>query len=106
VEELTRRERKRLQKRKARARGIVLLACLLLFLIGVAITYDTMQEVMHIKKHNSIFSFGNSGQTLKELTGEIPDAYDRIRNTLVQWFAKVRLALDGLWRWFGALISS
>lgn len=97
---MTRQERKRLQKRRTKARSIVLLACLLLFLIGVTITYDTMQEAMGIKNHDSILSFGNTGQALKELTEELPEVSGRIQNTFKQWFARVLLLLEDLWHRF------
>lgn len=106
VEDLTRQDRNRLRKKRAKARGIALLACMLLFLIGVLITYDTMQTVLGLKSNNSILSFGNTGQVLSELTEELPGITDGIKNMFMQAFARVKHILDYLWRWLGELISS
>ena len=68
---------------------MALLACMLLFLIGVLITYNTMQTVL-AKSNNSILSFGNTGQVLSELTEELPGITDGIKNMFMQAFARVK----------------
>jgi hypothetical protein len=108
VEDLTRQERNRLRKKRARAKGIVLLACMLLFFIGVFITYDVMQTVLGLKTDGSIFSFGNTGQALSELTEEFSNLTHGIdiKNIFIQVFEQVRRILEYLWRWLYELINS
>ncbi|HHU48171.1 MAG: hypothetical protein ACOYEH_05075 [Caldicoprobacterales bacterium] len=104
MEDLTRQERKRLQKKRARVRGIILLACLLLFITGVSITYDVMQKVLGLKNDESIISFRNTGQALNELTCELPRLSDHIKNMLFQIYVQAHWMLERLLRWFAALI--
>jgi hypothetical protein len=68
---LTRRERNRLRRRRSRIITLSLLGCGLLFLTGVMITYNVMIGVMGLPEENSIFSFGNTGQALKDLADEV-----------------------------------
>jgi hypothetical protein len=69
---LTRQERNRRRRKRRQMIGWSLLGCMLLFLTGVLITYDTMLEVMGLRRSGSIFSFLSTGQALKDIADELP----------------------------------
>lgn len=102
---MTRQERTKLRRRRNKARAAALLACLLLFLAGVSVTYDVMSEVMGLSGSNAIFSFRNTGQALRDIAGEIPEVTDKLRESVSQILDQLRSLLREAWAWISSLRS-
>lgn len=72
---MNRRQRSALRKTRRRYFVFSLLACFLIFLSGVYITYDVMMEVTSIPKDDSIFSFNGIGQALNGIFNSIENSW-------------------------------
>ncbi|NLU35680.1 MAG: hypothetical protein GXX01_01475 [Clostridiales bacterium] len=102
---MTRLERSRLRKRRARIRCLMLLACLLLFFAGVYKTYYTMQTVLGLETNESILSFKNTGQALREAAGDFPSLKNRIQEAINSLFSQIHCLLEFLRRRLLSLIN-
>jgi len=69
---LTRMERSRLRRRRKRRIGLSLLGCMIFFLTGIGITYDTMRKIMGLPNAGSLFSFQSMGQALQDVAKDMP----------------------------------
>ncbi|HHY82160.1 MAG TPA: hypothetical protein GX505_05705 [Clostridiales bacterium] len=100
---MTRQERNKIRRRRNKARAAALLACFLFFLAGVSITYDVMSEVLGLSRNNSILSFQNTGQALRDITGEIPEVAGMLRKTVKQIFAQIQSLLREAYNWISTI---
>ena len=69
---MTRMERSRLRRRRKRRIGLSLLGCMIFFLTGIGITYDTMRKIMGLPNAGSLFSFQSMGQALQDVAKDMP----------------------------------
>ncbi len=69
---MTRTERSRLRRRRKRIIDLSLLGCMIFFLTGIGITYDTMRKTLGLPNTGSLLSFRSMGQALQDVAKDMP----------------------------------